>query len=162
MPQAAIECELSEVDGLCNPLFGELPRGNQDANSDGQIVSGTLFAKIGGRHVDGDALLRELRPGVPNRGAYALLRFRDSGIGEANDMEGGQARGDVDLDADSFPRESDNSTARDFGKHGGMLAIGISCAIILLVSCEEISLCRNVPTSPGPRRGRRAARRPCA
>ena len=46
-------------------------------------------------------------PGVADRAADALAGLLERGVGQADDREPGQARGDIDLDADDPAVEAD-------------------------------------------------------
>ena len=96
----------------------DLAAAGEDADCDGQVVGGALLAEVGGGEVHGDALHGELAAGVADGGADALARFLHGGVGQADDGEGGQAGGDVDLHVDDGAVEADDCAGVDFGEHG--------------------------------------------
>ena len=102
----------------------EFARGNlagrgEDADGDGQIEAAGVLRQIGGREIHRDLSRRKLELRGLQRGAYAILRFTDLGIRQANEVEGGQAAGEMHLDGDQRcfgtgePAGKDDSDAHD-------------------------------------------------
>src|SRR6185503_16384174 len=52
-----------------------------------------LLWQIGGREIDGDAIVRERKPDRVQRGAHAFARFADRLVGKADDVELAARRG---------------------------------------------------------------------
>ncbi len=59
-----------------------------------------FLGQIGGREIDGDAARRQRQAGGDQRRAHALLGFRHRLVGQADDVEGGQAGRDLHLHVD--------------------------------------------------------------
>jgi len=84
-----------------------LLRAEQDPHSDRQVERGTRLAQVGRRQVDGDPPRRMAESGVANRAADSLASLLERRVGQPDDREPGQSRGDVDLDADDPAVEAD-------------------------------------------------------
>ncbi len=111
-----VERELAQEEGARDVGRG-LPGGEDDAHGDGQVVGRPLLANVGGGQVDRDALLGELEPGVADGGAHPLLRLLDRRVGQADDVEGGHAGGDVHLHLDQGPVEAHHGAAIHLRQH---------------------------------------------
>ncbi len=82
---------------------GELMGGEEDAEGDGQVVTGTLFAEIAGRQIDRGARAGSLAAAVVERRPDAITRFFDGGVRQADEKEPGFARlARVDFDMDQL------------------------------------------------------------
>ena len=84
----------------------------EDADRDRQIVAPRLLGQIGGREVDRDLARREIELRVLQRGAHAVARFLDLGVGQADEIERRQPAGEVDFDRDERGLEP-GETARE-------------------------------------------------
>jgi hypothetical protein len=74
----------------------DLPVGREDAQGDGQVEAAGVFRQLGGREVDGDALVRRKRqPALRECGAHALARLFDLRVGQADEREARQAVGQM-------------------------------------------------------------------
>ena len=78
----------------------DLLRPEQDAEGHRQVERGAGLAQVRRGEVDRDAPRREHEAGVADRAADPFAGLLDGRVGQADDREPGQARGDVDLDAD--------------------------------------------------------------
>ena len=72
----------------------------------------SFLRQIGGREIDGDAAGRQREARCDQRGADALARFRHGLVGEADDMESGQARRDLHLHVDGAGLDALESDGR--------------------------------------------------
>jgi len=84
-------------------VTGELARvdlaaGGQDAQRNRQIETAGVLGQVGGRQVDGDALVgREFEAGVLDGRTHPFARFLDFGFGQAHQREAGQPVGQMNL-----------------------------------------------------------------
>ena len=65
-----------------------LPARREHAHGDRQVEARARLAHVRGREVDGEPLLRELEPGVQQRGADALARLADRPVRQPDEREG--------------------------------------------------------------------------
>ncbi len=77
-----------------------------------------FLRQVGGREIDGDAPRRQRQAGGDQRGAHALARFRHRLVGQADDVEGGQAGRDLHLDIDGARLDAFERDGRDPLDHG--------------------------------------------
>ncbi len=77
-----------------------LPRGDEDAHGDRDVIGGAVFAPTRGREVDRDALLGVDEPTVADRPAHPFASLRERRVRQADDLADRQAWRHVDLDAD--------------------------------------------------------------
>lgn len=74
-------------------LRRDLATGGKNAQGDGQIVAPAFLGQVGGRQVQGDAPLREIKARAEQRRTYAFARLAHTGFGQTDDLGGGQATG---------------------------------------------------------------------
>ena len=122
--QRAVERELAEGHRAGDLVVREdLHRGEQ-RERDGQVEVRAFLGQVGGREVDGDALGRQREAHGGHRGADAFLGLGDRLVGQADEVEGGQAGGDGALHLDEprlDPLEGDRVGARG---HCGVSRVG--------------------------------------
>jgi len=87
---AAIEGELTDEEGILDPLRPNLLSSQEDAHGNGQVVGRALFAQVSRSQVDGKALVGVEEPGVLDGRPHALSGLLDSGVRQANDDYAGQ------------------------------------------------------------------------
>ena len=116
-PQLAAERELARELECRQPSGIDLPARREDAERNWQVEAAGFFRQVGGREVDGDALVRgKLKPAVLDCGAHPLARFLDFGIGQADQREARQAVGQMHFDRDLGRRERVECAAVDDGE----------------------------------------------
>ncbi len=91
-PDGAVERQLPEQGDAVELVAGQLSAGGEHRARDRQVEARTGLAHVAGREIGGDAPGGELVAGVEDRRGDALARLAHSGIGEADDREGGQPR----------------------------------------------------------------------
>ena len=79
---------------------GIAPMRRHQAQRDGQIVMAALLGQVGGREIDRDVLGGKRQPGGDQRAAHALAAFSHRLVGQAHDVEAGQAGRDLHLNID--------------------------------------------------------------
>ena len=117
---STIEGELTDEEAR-GDVGPELVVGQENPQSDGEVVGGTFLTQVGGGQVDSEARAREGQAGVLDGRADPFARFLDGGVGEADDGEGGQPAGDVHLHLDDGPFEPDDRATEDLGQHAASL-----------------------------------------
>ena len=117
-PQHAVERELAEQQ-LRRLAVGELAARTKHGDGDGEVEAGALLASVRRREVHGDAAQRELEAAVADRGAHALARLLHRGVGQADEVHAGEARGDVDLDRHELRVEAPERARLDGREAGG-------------------------------------------
>ena len=75
---------------------------------------------MGFTEVDRDPPLWPFESRRQHRGADALARLADRGVGQADDLIGGQTGRDVDLDGDASSVDPDERGTADHGEHGDL------------------------------------------
>lgn len=80
----------------------QLGAGGQDADRDGEVEARALFGDVGRRQVDRDAARREFEAAVDQGAAHAIARLLNRLLWQANDVECGQAVGEVGLHRDQW------------------------------------------------------------
>ncbi len=112
----------------------DLLRGHENSDGHGQVVGGALLLQLGGGQVDGDAAHGEGTVGVadgcadpvPGLPSPRLRTGLDGGVGQADHVEGRQARGNVHLDSSTMlraarlrrmPLEAHDGSGEDFGEY---------------------------------------------
>ena len=111
-----VEAELAdrEIGGSVSAI-DRAHRGEQ-AERDRQIVMRAFLGQIGGREVDRDPLRRQRQADRGERGMDPLAALRHRLVGQADDEEFRQARGDLHLHLDGArlqPEKSDRGDVRD-------------------------------------------------
>ena len=112
--QAAVEGKLAEEKGG----FGrqvDLAGAEQDADGDGEVVGRAGFFQVGGGQVDGDAAHREFAAAVAEGGAHPFPGFLDRRIGQADNVESGQAGSYVHFHLNDEPVQADYGAGLTFG-----------------------------------------------
>ncbi len=94
--------------------MGQLAGCGENAQCDGQVETAAFLGYVGGSHVDRDPLHGEFEVTVEQRTTHPILTLLDGGFGQSDDVQRGQAIGDVHLDRDqrsgnplSAPRVND-------------------------------------------------------
>ena len=104
---------LPEVFGL------ELPRGRQDSERDGQVVTRPLLAQMPGREVDRGAGAGRTEAAVHKRGDDAVVGLFHRGVRQPHEHELGFTHlAGVDLDVDRLGFDALQRGGRDGGQHG--------------------------------------------
>ncbi len=96
----AVESEFAQNGEAGNRVLRNGADRRHQAERDRQIVMAAFLGQIGGREIDGDAARRQREAGGDQRGAHALFGFRHRLVGQADDVEGGQAGRDLHLHVD--------------------------------------------------------------
>ena len=95
---AAVERELAEGGEFGGLLAGEHVHGGQDGERDREVEVAAFLEQVGGGEIDEDALGRERQAHGGEGGTDALAGFADGFVGQADDEEGGEAGGNLDLE----------------------------------------------------------------
>ena len=90
--------ELSSEDAASQGFRIKVAGGGEHPQRDGQIEEGTLAAQIAWRQADGDALLRQGKVGVAQRGQHSHFGGLARILADPDDVEVGQTQREVDLD----------------------------------------------------------------
>jgi nitrogen regulatory protein P-II 2 len=101
--------------------FGvDVPHGRQDAKRNRQVKASGFLGQVGGREVDGDALVKgKVEPAVAQGGTHPFAGLFDLGVGQPHQGERGQAIGQVNLDGDLRGLEAiESATVNDGKRHG--------------------------------------------
>src|SRR5262249_34839566 len=96
----AIEAELAQHRETGERVRRDRADRRHQAERDRQIIVAAFLRHVGGREVDGDAPRRQRQARGGQRRAHALAGLGDGLVGQAHDVEGGQAGGDLNLDID--------------------------------------------------------------
>ena len=99
----------------------ELLGPDQDPDRDRKVGRGARLRNIGRCEVDRDPSRWVHEPRVAKGAADPLAGLADRRVTEANDGEPGQARRNVDLDADDAPIEGDERCGQQRGQHAATL-----------------------------------------
>ena len=118
--QGTRERQLAGIFKVGQTRHGNLFRGGQDAQRDGQIQTPGLLGQVGRCQIDGDAPAGELEARVEDGGAHAVLAFLDLGVGQANDVEGRQAVSQMDFHRDFGRLHAGQGATFEEGKRHGM------------------------------------------
>ena len=111
-----VEAELADRDIMRQALGIGRPDRRQQAQRDRQVEMRAFLGQVGGRQVDGDPLGRQRQADRGQRGAHPLAAFGDRLVGQADDDEGGQPGGELDLHLDGArlePEIGDGGDGRD-------------------------------------------------
>ena len=76
------------------------PRGSEDPERDGEVEADPLLAQVSWSEIDRDLLLRQLVPGIAQRGEDARARVVARVVGQADQVEPGQSQRQVHLHLD--------------------------------------------------------------
>ena len=96
----SVERQLAEHDELGDvPPFDDALCG-EDTERDRQVERRAGLAHVGRREVDGDAVRRELEPGIADGTAHAVAALAHARVGQADHRESRQAERHIDLDVD--------------------------------------------------------------
>jgi hypothetical protein len=98
--QGAIQGQFSQHFESAKTLWGNLARGRQNAERDGEVVAASALGQVGWRQIDGHAPGGKFQAGIENGTAHALLALAHGGLGQAHDGEGGKAIGQVGFNGD--------------------------------------------------------------
>ena len=98
--QRPVERELAERDLRRHLVAGQDVHRGEDRERDRQVEVRALLRQVGRREVDGDPLRGKREAHRGHRGAHPLLGLGDRLVGQADEVEGGQAGGDRALHLD--------------------------------------------------------------
>ena len=111
-PQLARQRQFAREFPARQPRAVNLPAGRQNAQCDGQVEPARILGQIGGRQVDGDALVvRERQAAVEQRRAHAFARLFHLHIGQADQGEAGQAVGQMHFNGDGWRGKAQQGAA---------------------------------------------------
>ena len=100
---APIQRQLAHHAPALHPVaLGNLARGGQQRQRDGQLIMASLLAGARGRQIDRDAAVGHRIAGVAQGRGNALTSLTHGVIGHAHGREVGQAIGEVELDEDGI------------------------------------------------------------
>ena len=108
--ERAVQRQFSHDDELLQSVGVDLLRRRHDAHGDRQVVSRTLLADVGGRHVDDDFLVGETVAKVDNSRSNALLALLDCVVRQADQIEVDTSV-DVHLNGDRDGFDANKGTA---------------------------------------------------
>ena len=94
------------------PVAARTPSAIGRSNDDARL------ADVGRRQVDGDAVRRELEPGVADRAAHAVAALAHARVGQADHRERRQAERDVHLDVHGAGVDAEDRRGPQAGEHG--------------------------------------------
>jgi len=114
----AREGELSEEERVFEAVGRALAAGRKERHRDGEVEAGALLAQVSRGHVDHESLRRQRVAIGQQRRLHAHAALLHGGFGQADDVEAGQARGEVDLDLDGEGVDPDEGSCADDGEHG--------------------------------------------
>ncbi len=118
----AVKPQLPHQDRVAqDAVGGHLPRGDEDAERDRQVVGRPLLAHVRRRQIDRDVPVREARPGVADRRAHPLPRLLDRRVRQPDDEEPRLPHPDVDLHLDQQPVEPNRRATEHRGQHVRLL-----------------------------------------
>ncbi len=98
--QAAVQRELAAQLQAGELPLGHLARGGEDADRDREVEAPALLGQVGRRQVYGNAALGKLELRRLDRRTHTIARLAHLGVGEADEVELGQAVAEMDLDRD--------------------------------------------------------------
>src|SRR5690606_23730040 len=101
-------------------LRRELAARGEDAERDGQVEARRVLRQLRRREVDRHAARRKLEAGMVERRPDAIARLAHLRVGQADDVKGGQAWSEVDLDGDLGRLHSGERPAEDGGDTHGV------------------------------------------
>ena len=110
-------------------MFG----GEQKSQSHRQIINRTFFSNIGRRQIDGDssALVRRTKTAVFNSRTYAIARFFDGHIRQADNIKNMQTgRDGIHFNFNNFAFEADGGGGKNFGSHAFYFLNNLATSII--------------------------------
>ena len=97
---AAVEAELADRDIVGEGFSVGRADCRQQAECDRQVVMRSLFRQVGGRQVHGDPLRGKREADRGECCTHPLAALRDGLVGQADDDESRQARGELHLNLD--------------------------------------------------------------
>ena len=80
----AIQRQFTDDDVILQPRFGNFAIGSQQTDGNWQIVTGTFFANICRRQIDGRSLLGQLVTGIFDGGSHPFPALPNGGIGQSD------------------------------------------------------------------------------
>ena len=98
---------------LLQSFPGDLARGGENAQGDGQVEAAALLGQVGRCQVHGDASVGKGKVRIEDGAAHPVLAFADRGFRQADDVKGRQAVGEVGLDLDQRRFHAGRSAAVD-------------------------------------------------
>ena len=116
---AAVERELAEKNVIGEGLAEKCALAAEEAEGDGQIESGALFAHVRGSKVHSHGLIAGIiEAAVFQRGLHALVAFLDGDVWQTDNVEISLLAGaDVDLDLDEIGFDAVDRGAVGFEEH---------------------------------------------
>ena len=115
---AAVEAEFAEHGEARDGVLRDGADGRHQPERDRQIVMAAFLGQVGGREIDGDAARRQRQPGSDQRRAHAFLGFGDGFVGQADNVEGGQAGRHLHLHVDGAGLDAFEGNRTDTLDHG--------------------------------------------
>lgn len=94
----AVQAQLAHRQIVLPGLGRQHAERDHQPDRDGQVVMGTLLGPVGRGEIDDQPLGGERQADGGEGGAYALAALGHGLVGEPDDVEGGLAAGDLDLD----------------------------------------------------------------
>ena len=118
----AVERQRADQQEIVDVPSHEQARRREHAERNRQIEARALFAHVGRRQVDGDAMGRKLEPRVADRAANPIAALTDAGVGQSHHGEAGQAERHVDLDLDRERLDPVDRRGPHAGEHASATA----------------------------------------
>lgn len=116
-PDAAVEAQLSQEERLRDALGRDHARRAQDRHGYREIELGATFRQAGREEADDDAGVRPGVVAVDHRRSDAVAGLAERCVGQADEVDAGQAVSHVGLDLDRAARDSHQGDAARAG-HG--------------------------------------------
>ena len=129
-PQGAGKGQLPHK-GAVRVLPHQLSPRRQDAHQNGQVIQGAGFFPVGRGQVHGDTTHRELIAAVFDGGAHPLPGLLHRRVGQAHNVEVGQAPGQVALGGDLIPGDALHPQGAHLTQHRPRLLSGKPVYILL-------------------------------
>src|SRR5579885_641566 len=118
MAQAAIERKLAQKQVIRYLLIRvDGARSQQYSYGYRKIVGRAFLPQVGGRQIDGDALIGKKAATVLYRRTHPFPRFVDGSIGETDNREGSKPVGDIHLNLDQRAFQTNNCTTLYLCQH---------------------------------------------
>jgi hypothetical protein len=113
----AIESQFANDAVAVGHVGGQQAHGGHHAQRDGQVEMAAFLGKVGRRHVDGDALGRERETDGRQGAAHPLAGLAHHLVGQADDVEPGQAAHHGHLHVDQLRLDAEECDGADMRGH---------------------------------------------